>query len=723
MFGKVFLLTLFVVLFLPSIAQAYYDPPGPPAIEVRVYIEEISLNENMDDGYNGAADIKIDYRVIQRNQEVSRGSKEVYYDWDKYGAEFMPLTQKILVYSQRECWPMEGITLKLNLRETGVFSDKAIGENAVTLNHSGKAFVNAGKANVFVEVEVVPIAAASEKCSWFYDQPPEYASSIVTHSGGYIYDWQLANMMKMWIADKGYANLIFIFNQCFGGGMIDDLKDKLNGTGDAAFLSASKHDEPAFGLRDSYNPDSFLKLKKRGFTKAEGLYPKEVGEELEKSEKPTIKEIARMAEKEDATGPYGIYERHVEHSQYISVGKGDDIRIGKKTDGSDVASKHAILFAGDANALRHWNNIDRMYKALRKQGFTDEGIVVLAGDGKKRSDGSDAPAYVDGPGTKKALYEAIQNVSKKMNKNEQFIFWVTDHGNWERYEYALNKAIRDPVKEPIPPKKTAKAGKLTWDLNSDFLKAMARDPENEPYVSIIVEPLDESMDEAKISFLENVELYLNGEELSLELIEPIVAYDDNPDLDGYELVYPTDERLLKSDNLIEVGWGGSAEEFREYEVLALQISTGGITESIADLNESEVSEEPTLYELLVEKKDEYNENVNAVPGMIKSIIGNERINIEIAREDGTTLVVGAVTRDAYVAEFTEGGISNPTIRAWTTEKVVREIIGSNDIVNAAMDAINSGDVNYEGVSLVKILKINIMKSLMGLYNSIVGLLG
>ncbi|RLI82137.1 hypothetical protein DRP07_05800 [Archaeoglobales archaeon] len=717
--SKAVFLALAALLFFPTIAEAYYDPPGPPAIEVRVYIDGILLQESMDDGYNGAADIKIDYKVIQRNQEVSKGSREVYYDWDVYKGGFMPLSRKILVYTQRECWPMKEVTLKLNLKETGVFLDKAIGENAVTLNHAGEAFVNVGKVNVSVEVEIVPIGAASEKCSWFYDQPNDYASSIVTHSGGYIYDWQLANMIKMWIVDKGYANMIFIFSQCFGGGMIDDLKDKLDGTGDAAFLSASKHDESAYGLGDSYNPDFSPELKKRGFTKPETYYPKEVSEELEKSEKPTIKEIARMTEKEDANGPYGIYKEDIEHPQYTSIGRGDDIRIGKKTDGSDVASKHAILFAGDANALRHWNNIDRMYKALRKQGFTDEDIIVLAGDGKKRSDGSDAPAYVDGPGTKKALYEAIQNVSKKMNKNEQFVFWVSDHGNNERYEATLNKAIKDPVREPIPPKKTAKNGKLTWDLNSDFLKAMARDPENEPYVSIIVEPPAQA---EEISFFENVELYLNGEELSLELIEPIVAYDDNPDLDGYELVYPTDERLLKSDNLIEIGWGGSVEKFKEYEVLALQISTGGITEAVADLNESEISEEPTLYELLVEKKDEYNENVNAVPGMIKSIIGNERINIEIACEDGT-LIVGAATENAYVTEFAKSGISDPTIRAWTTEKVVREVVESKDFVNAVMNAIKSGDIKYEGVGFVKSLKINIMRSLMGLYDTIIGMLG
>ena len=62
MFGKVFVILALALLFFPAIAQAYYDPPGPPAIEVRVFVDEISLEENMDDGYNSAADIKINYR-------------------------------------------------------------------------------------------------------------------------------------------------------------------------------------------------------------------------------------------------------------------------------------------------------------------------------------------------------------------------------------------------------------------------------------------------------------------------------------------------------------------------------------------------------------------------------------------------------------------------------------------------------------------------------------
>jgi len=59
--------------------------------------------------------------VIQRNQEVSKGSKEMYYDWDRYKGGLMSLSRKILVYSQRECWSMEEVTLKLNLKETGFF--------------------------------------------------------------------------------------------------------------------------------------------------------------------------------------------------------------------------------------------------------------------------------------------------------------------------------------------------------------------------------------------------------------------------------------------------------------------------------------------------------------------------------------------------------------------------------------------------------------------------
>ncbi|USH00772.1 hypothetical protein K1720_04910 [Thermococcus argininiproducens] len=707
-------LILSLSLMLSSVA-AHFDPPGSPAIQVTVYLLGVSLNEDMDDGWNGYADIVGKYKIVHTGHESKSGDiSMIYYDWDTLKGR-MGYISKILLYTHNECSPLSEITVDVNLEEyNDILPNTAIGSGSIKISKPGRYIINSGKGKVLIEVKTTPAVLYSEECSYFHDQPDEYASSIVTSSGGYVYDWQLANMMKMWIANRtGYANMVFIFNQCFGGGMIDDLKEKLKGTGDAAFLSASKHDETSWGLADGYTPASWPEMSKRGFTRPEGYYPKEVGEELERTgrDAPTMKEMAKRAEQQDARGPYGLGFK--ETPQYTSIGKGDSIKIGKKADGSNVASKHAILFAGDADSKRHWNNLDRAYKALKKQGFTDENIIALAGNGKTMPDGTNVPTYVDGPGTKKALFEAIINVSKKMNKNEQLIFWVSDHGNRERTETALDKAIKDPVKQTVPPRETAKrTGQISWDLDEEFLKVIKLDPNNQPYVSILVEATPVVIEYGEY-FLENIKLYVNENELELELIEPIIAYDEEPDLDAYELVYLVDERILGEENLIEVEWSGDAEMFVEYNIMGLMISTGGINE--LEPKPIEVVEEQTLFDLLREYVPTYNENADNMPGFIKRIAGNERIDLEITLENESILNIGVVTEGGYIMEFSKGKISNPTMRVWTNEGVARRIINSEDPASTGVNALKMGEIRYSGVGFGRTLRIFVVKIVIKVY--------
>ncbi|WP_324736110.1 hypothetical protein VFC49_02970 [Thermococcus sp. SY098] len=710
---------LFAILVIFSMATspigAHFDPPGQPAVQINVYFIGMSLSKDMDDGANGYADIIGTYKVTHSEHNTKDGKINMfYYDWDTLKGR-NGYIKKRLLYSHKECSPVKPINVEVSMEEYNtIFSNTKLGSGSITVTKSGVYEIKLDKGKALIEVKITPAVLYSEKCSYFYDQPEDYASSIVTSSGGYVYDWQLANMMRMWIANRtGYANMVFIFNQCFGGGMIDDLKEKLKGTGDAAFLSASRHNETSWGLADGYTPSSWPEMAKRGFKKPEGYYPKEVGEELARTGKdaPTVREIARRAEQQDPRGPYGLDFK--ETPQYTSIGKGGNIKIGKKVDGSDVASKHAILFAGDADSKRHWNNLDRIYKALKKQGFTDGDIIALAGNGKTLPNGTNVPSYVDGPGTKKALYEAIVNVSKKMNKNEQLIFWVSDHGNRERTETALDKAIKDPVRQPVPPKRTAKRpGQISWDLDEEFLKVIKLDPKNQPYVSILVEATPEIVEYGEKMF-GNIVLYINGEMLELTMVEPIIAYDDEPDLDAFELVYPVDEGILGEENLIEVGWAGDAEMFVKYNIMGLMISTGGINELEAE--PAEILEEQTLFDLLREYVPKYNENADNLPGFIKRMTGNERIDLEISLENGSVLSIGIVTEGGYITEFSKGRTSEPTMRAWTSEDVARRIINSEDPVSTGANALKMGEIRYSGVGFGRTLRIFAVKVVIKVY--------
>ena len=117
-----------------------------------------------------------------------------------------------------------------------------------------------------------------------------------------------------------------------------------------------------------------------------------------------------------------------------------------------------------------------------------------------------------------------------------------------------------------------------------------------------------------------------------------------------------------------------------------------------------------LFEEIEPLVEVYNQNVEDIP-VIKSFIGEERVHAEISLNDGTVLTIGITTdKDAKVIGFEKGEISDPTIKANTTENTVRTIMNSGDPVSAFQDALNSGTITYEGVGLGNKIKVGVMKA-------------
>ncbi len=409
---------------------------------------------------------------------------------------------------------------------------------------------------VLILTMMVPLGGAE-----FVDQPSTYSSSLSTHTGPPVYDWMLGNMIKMWIGDAGYANMVLVFNECFAGGMMDDLRDKLLPSGgDVALLGAARHNESSYG-------------DKNEATDPEDDYAEEVNDEFEKTgaSAPNMRSVADTAEKEDESGPNGLKN---EHPQSTFIGNGGNVKIGKNTDGTDAVSKHAIIFAGNANGQRHWNDVDRAYKALVNQhGFSasDVHVLVANGPGGTMPNGQPVPSYVDGKGTKADLFNAIKSIGPQMNSNEQFVFIATDHGNRERTETALNKAIQTPNIQEVPPY----AAGTQWDLDQEFLEAANR-CDTQPTVSLLVDPPEGMEAELVPNFLSQVNLLLNNVPLTIASIEPIEAFDDDDDIDCWEILYNVmPPAMLTGLELIEVEYLDLGS-FLPYTIIGLQIGTGDV---------------------------------------------------------------------------------------------------------------------------------------------------
>lgn len=103
-------------------------------------------------------------------------------------------------------------------------------------------------------------------------------------------------------------------------------------------------------------------------------------------------------------------------------------------------------------------------------------------------------------------------------------------------------------------------------------------------------------------------------------------------------------------------------------------------------------------------KNSYNDNLDNIPGFVKSIIGTERINAHLSMNDGSMLVLGAVTEDARILELSVGEISEPTLNIYLSEKVIMDIQNSDNPVDALEAAIKDGDITYKAVGMFKKLK-------------------
>lgn len=80
----------------------------------------------------------------------------------------------------------------------------------------------------------------------YVPQPPDWYSTIECYDGTVVYDDELAALMARVVGSHGYTSFAFVFTQCHSGGMLDDMATALHDAGDAALMSASRHNEVAW---------------------------------------------------------------------------------------------------------------------------------------------------------------------------------------------------------------------------------------------------------------------------------------------------------------------------------------------------------------------------------------------------------------------------------------------------------------------------------------------
>ena len=118
----------------------------------------------------------------------------------------------------------------------------------------------------------------------------------------------------------------------------------------------------------------------------------------------------------------------------------------------------------------------------------------------------------------------------------------------------------------------------------------------------------------------------------------------------------------------------------------------------------------------------YNSNVDKAPTVLKSLIGSEKVELDIAMNNGSQFKVGVETNNALVVRTVKGGIEDPTIQIRTREDVMQTISSASDPITAFQQAKEAGNISITGNNFFSNLKLNAALSSMDLLRSFYGVL-
>lgn len=298
----------------------------------------------------------------------------------------------------------------------------------------GQAFCRVRVALAFVKQ---PAAEHSALVCW----PDAGARARSLQAEGIVFDFELARALDVALAG-GFDEAHYQFNQCFGGGMIDELFDAATypaiTAGDMSAASASRHDEPSWSHGGGCAGGSGY-----GWP-----YSRVVGPPL-----PFPSRLAFLfGERFDAFGPY---RRGFEDPQYQSTGLGGDFRRIGLGPGAMPPFHRALLFVGEPTGRADYAaDVRRIHQKLRARGYAAADIQVLYGAG-----GANllCQAPIGGgviPFTRATRNDLIAPgaaiddlVPAGSVGTDEYYLWFHDHGS--RWRFAAGRGGGPPMAIPL----------------------------------------------------------------------------------------------------------------------------------------------------------------------------------------------------------------------------------------------------------------------------------
>lgn len=91
----------------------------------------------------------------------------------------------------------------------------------------------------------------------------------------------------------------------------------------------------------------------------------------------------------------------------------------------------------------------------------------------------------------------------------------------------------------------------------------------------------------------------------------------------------------------------------------------------------------------------YNDNIDNAPFLLTSFLGDEKINLNIVRYNGTLFRAGLDMVDGRIENVAPGGYNDSTIVMNTSESAMNEVISSRDKISTFKNLTDEGRIDFQ----------------------------
>lgn len=102
----------------------------------------------------------------------------------------------------------------------------------------------------------------------------------------------------------------------------------------------------------------------------------------------------------------------------------------------------------------------------------------------------------------------------------------------------------------------------------------------------------------------------------------------------------------------------------------------------------------------------YNSKIESAPYILTSMLGSEKINLIVTRDNGSVFSAGMDIVSAKIERVVEGGFSDPSIIITTTESAIDDVVLSKDKISEFKKLTDEGRIEFEAKSWIAGAKIN-----------------